>query len=54
MLRWASILWAYEGFERIANTAPNVENRETTLPRAHYASVGFVAALSITIAVEKR
>ncbi len=44
------IFVAYEGFELIANTAPNVENRETVLPRAYYASVGFVVALYITIA----
>ena len=36
------IFVAYEGFELIANTAPNVENPEKVLPRAYYGSVGFV------------
>ena len=44
------IFVAYEGFELIANTAPNVENRETVLPRAYYTSVGFVIILYIAIA----
>jgi len=44
------IFVAYEGFELIANTAPNVENRETVVPRAYYASVGFVIALYVVIA----
>ena len=44
------IFVAYEGFELIANTAPNVENREKVLPGAYYATVGFVIALYIAIA----
>lgn len=44
------IFVAYEGFELIANTAPNVENREKVLPRAYYTTVGFVIALYATIA----
>ena len=47
---WVLIFVAYEGFELIANTAPNVENRETVLPRAYYTSVGFVIILYIAIA----
>jgi len=45
MLRPGSIPWAYEGFELIANTAPNLQKRETVLPRTYRASVGFVAAV---------
>ena len=45
------IFVAYEGFELIANTAPNVENREKVLPRAYYTSVGFVIVLYIAIAI---
>ncbi len=44
------IFVAYEGFELIANTAPNVKNREKVLPRAYYASVGFVIVLYVVIA----
>jgi len=44
------IFVAYEGFELIANTAPNVDNAEKVLPRAYYASVGFVIVLYIVIA----
>ena len=44
------IFVAYEGFELIANTAPNVENPEKVLPRAYYGSVGFVIVLYIVIA----
>jgi amino acid transporter len=36
------IFVAYEGFELIANMAPNVENADKVLPRAYYGSVGFV------------
>lgn len=45
------IFVAYEGFELIANTAPNVKNYKVTLPRAFYASVIFVIALYILIAM---
>ncbi|WP_457561215.1 APC family permease [Caminibacter sp.] len=45
------IFLAYEGFELIANSAKDVENPETTLPKAFYASVIFVIALYVTIAI---
>jgi len=45
------IFVAYEGFELIANTAPNVDNREKVLPRAYYVSVGSVIVLYIVIAL---
>ena len=45
------IFLAYEGFELIANTAADVRNLAKTLTRAFYASVGFVIALYILIAV---
>jgi hypothetical protein len=44
------IFVAYEGFELIANTAPNVDNREKVIPRAYYVSVGFVILLYMLIA----
>jgi len=44
------IFLAYEGFELIANSAKDVENPETTLPKAFYASVIFVIILYISIA----
>lgn len=45
------IFVAYEGFELIANTAPNVKNYKVTLPRAFYASVIFVIVLYVLIAM---
>ncbi len=42
---------AYEGFELIANSAKDVENPETTLPKAFYASVVFVIFLYVSIAI---
>ncbi|MEJ2037995.1 MAG: APC family permease [Desulfosarcinaceae bacterium] len=45
------IFVAYEGFELIANTAPNVRNYKVTLPRAFYISVIFVIFLYIFVAV---
>ncbi|NPA11844.1 MAG: amino acid permease [Epsilonproteobacteria bacterium] len=45
------IFLAYEGFELIANSAKDVENPQKTLPRAFYASVVFVIALYVSIAV---
>ena len=45
------IFVAYEGFELIANTAKDVRDPARTLPRAFYASVSFVVALYITIAI---
>ena len=44
------IFVAYEGFELIANTAPNVRNYKVTLPIAYYVSVIFVIVLYILIA----
>lgn len=45
------IFLAYEGFELIANTARDVKDPQKTLPRAYYASVIFVIALYVWIAV---
>src|SRR5660397_271387 len=44
------IFVAFEGFELIANTAPNVRNYKVTLPRAYYISVIFVIILYIFVA----
>ncbi len=45
------IFLAYEGFELIANTAEDVDNVSKTLPKAYYASVGFVVLLYVAIAI---
>ena len=45
------IFVAYEGFELIANTAPNVRNYKTTLPKAYYASVLSVIVLYVLVAM---
>ncbi len=45
------IFLAYEGFELIANTARDVEEPETNLPRAYYSAVGFVIVLYVLVAV---
>jgi amino acid transporter len=45
------IFLAYEGFELIANTAADVRNPATTLPRAFYTAVGFVIVLYVLVAV---
>ncbi|MBI1397502.1 MAG: amino acid permease [Betaproteobacteria bacterium] len=45
------IFVAYEGFELIANTAQDVRDAPRTLPRAFYASVGFVILLYVLVAV---
>jgi amino acid transporter len=45
------IFLAYEGFELIANTAQDVRNPHKTLPRAFYASVGFVIALYVLVSL---
>jgi len=45
------IFLAYEGFELIANTAQDVRNPATTLPRAFYSAVGFVIVLYVLVAV---
>lgn len=43
------IFVAYEGFELIANTAPDMVNPKTNIPKAYYYSVGFVIVLYIAI-----
>jgi len=45
------IFLAYEGFELIANTAGDIRDAARTLPRAFYASVGFVIVLYVLVAV---
>ena len=45
------IFLAYEGFELIANTAKDVRTPHKTLPRAFYASVGFVIALYVLVSL---
>jgi amino acid transporter len=45
------IFVAYEGFELIANSAPDIENSEKNIPRAYYISIIFVVFLYIIIAV---
>jgi amino acid transporter len=44
------IFVAYEGFELIANTAQDVRNPATNLPRAYYTAVGFVIVLYMLVA----
>lgn len=44
------IFVAYEGFELIANAAPDIKNPSRNIPRAYYYSVGFVIFLYIIIA----
>lgn len=45
------IFLSYEGFELIANTAEDVVNPVSTLPRAYYSAVVFVILLYVLIAV---
>ncbi|WP_459213178.1 APC family permease [Aquimarina rhabdastrellae] len=45
------IFVAYEGFELIANAAPDIENPKKNISRAYFISVLFVIALYITIAI---
>jgi len=45
------IFVAYEGFELIANAGADARDPETTLPRALYASVGFVIVLYVLVAI---
>lgn len=45
------IFVAYEGFELIANAAPNIKNPKKNVPRAYYTAVGFVIILYILIAI---
>jgi len=44
------IFVAYEGFELIANTAPDIKEPEKNIPRAYYWTVIFVVLLYIVIA----
>lgn len=45
------IFVAYEGFELIANTAPNISKPKKNIPKAYFYSVIFVIILYIVIAV---
>ncbi len=45
------IFVAYEGFELIANAAPDIMNPEKNIPKAYYYSVIFVIILYIIIAI---
>lgn len=45
------IFVAYEGFELIANAAPDIVNPEKNIPKAYYFSVVFVILLYIIIAL---
>lgn len=45
------IFVAYEGFELIANAAPDIDNPERNLPKAYYYSVIFVIVLYIIITI---
>jgi len=45
------IFVAYEGFELIANAAPDIENPKVNIPKAYYYSVIFVIILYIVIAI---
>jgi len=45
------IFVAYEGFELIANTAPDIVKAKTNIPKAYFYSVIFVIALYIIIAI---
>ncbi len=45
------IFVAYEGFELIANAAEDVRDPRVTLPKAYFASVGFVILLYLAIAI---
>ncbi|WP_027136684.1 APC family permease [Gaetbulibacter saemankumensis] len=45
------IFIAYEGFELIANAAPDIINPEKNIPRAYYGSVIFVIILYLLIAI---
>ncbi|MCB9203106.1 MAG: amino acid permease [Flavobacteriales bacterium] len=45
------IFVAYEGFELIANAAPDIDNPQRNIPKAYYFSVLFVIILYIVIAI---
>lgn len=44
------IFVAYEGFELVANAAPDIVNPNENIPKAYYYSVGFVILLYVVIA----
>ena len=46
-----AIFVAYEGFELIANAAPDMKNPERTIPRAFYGSVLLVLLLYVVVAL---
>ncbi|MFD2100283.1 APC family permease [Flagellimonas iocasae] len=45
------IFVAYEGFELIANAAPDIKTPEKNISKAYYISVGFVIVLYVVIAI---
>lgn len=45
------IFVAYEGFELIANAAPDIENPEKNIPKAYFGSIIFVILLYVVIAI---
>lgn len=45
------IFVAYEGFELIANSAPDIDNPKKNIPKAYYYSVVFVIFLYLAIAI---
>lgn len=45
------IFVAYEGFELIANAAPDIKNPGKNIPRAYYYSISFVIVLYVLIAI---
>ncbi|MEH2238377.1 APC family permease [Nostoc sp.] len=45
------IFLSYEGFELIANTAEDLVNPKSTLPRVYYSVIGFVILLYVLIAL---
>lgn len=45
------IFVAYEGFELIANSAPDISNPDKNISKAYYFSVGFVILLYLAIAI---
>jgi len=45
------IFVAYEGFELIANTSPNIRNPQKNIARAYYWAVGLVIVLYVLIAI---
>ncbi len=45
------IFIAYEGFELIANAAPDIYNPKVNIPKAYFYSVGFVIVLYVAISI---